>query len=176
MLSSGGARVIRATICFLIGDEPRRVLLGLKKRGFGQGKYNGFGGKIADGEDARDAAVREVREECGLEVAPADLVPAGRLTFLFPFCPEFDHDVEVFRVATWRGEPRESDEMRPEWFLIEEIPYDRMWEDDGHWLPLVLDGAAVEAEFAFAADNETVSRFSLRTTSVETPTASGPGT
>jgi 8-oxo-dGTP pyrophosphatase MutT (NUDIX family) len=168
--------VIRATICFLIDAESRRVLLGLKKRGFGQGKYNGFGGKIADGEDARDAAVREVREECGLEVAPADLVAAGHLTFIFPFCPESNHDVEVFRVATWRGEPRESDEMRPEWFPIGAIPYGRMWEDDGHWLPLVLGGAAVEAEFAFAADNETVSRFSLRTTSVETPTASGPGT
>lgn len=152
----------RATICFLVGEDPRRVLLGLKKRGFGKGKYNGFGGKIANGEDVRDAAVREVREECGLEVVSADLVPAGRLVFFFPFRPEFDHDVSVFRVGRWRGTLCESDEMRPKWFPIEEIPYDRMWQDDGHWLPLVLTGASVQAEFTFASDNETIAHFSLQ--------------
>ncbi len=153
--------MVQATICFLIADNPRRVLLGLKKRGFGAGKYNGFGGKLADGEDVRSAAVREVREECGLEVHPGDLVPAGRLRFLFPFRPEFDHDVRVFRVCAWRGEPRESEEMRPEWFRVGEIPYDRMWQDDGHWLPRVLEGDVIEGEFTFAADNETVAGFSL---------------
>jgi 8-oxo-dGTP pyrophosphatase MutT (NUDIX family) len=159
----------RATICFLVAEDPRRILLGLKKRGFGKGKFNGFGGKIADGEDVRDAAVREIREECGLEVAPADLIPAGRLVFFFPSRPEFDHDVSVFRAVRWRGALCESDEMRPEWFRIEEVPYDRMWQDDGHWLPLVLAGASVEAEFTFADDNETVARFSLRTIPERTP-------
>ncbi|MCX6093562.1 MAG: 8-oxo-dGTP diphosphatase [Candidatus Bipolaricaulota bacterium] len=153
----------RATICFLVGENPPQVLLGLKKRGFGKGKYNGFGGKIADTEGVRDAAIREVREECGLEVAPADLVSAGRLVFFFPFRAEFDHDVSVFRAGRWRGALRESDEMRPQWFPIDEIPYERMWQDDAHWLPLVLGGASVEAEFTFAEDNETVARFSLRT-------------
>ncbi len=153
----------RATVCFLVEENPRRVLLGLKKRGFGKGKFNGFGGKIAGGEDVRDAAVREIREECGLEVTSADLISAGRLVFFFPFRTEFDHDVSVFRTGRWRGVLCESDEMRPEWFPIEEIPYERMWQDDAHWLPLVLSGATVEAEFTFADDNETVARFSLRT-------------
>jgi 8-oxo-dGTP pyrophosphatase MutT (NUDIX family) len=163
-VSLGVRRMKRATICFLVDDRSCRVLLGLKKRGFGEGKYNGFGGKIADGEDVGDSAVREIREECGLEVDRADLVPAGRLVFYFPFRPEFDHDASVFRVGRWQGEPRESDEMQPQWFPIREIPFHRMWQDDAHWLPLVLDGASVEAEFTFADDNETVSRFSLRTT------------
>jgi len=159
----------RATICFLVAEDPRRILLGLKKRGFGEGKFNGFGGKIADGEDVRDAAVREIREECGLEVAPTDLIPAGRLVFFFPSRPEFDHDVSVFRAVRWRGALCESDEMRPEWFPIEGIPYHRMWQDDGHWLPLVLAGASVEAKFTFADDNETIAGFSLRTVPERTP-------
>ena len=31
-------------------DDDKRVLLGLKKRGFGEGYYNGFGGKVEPGE------------------------------------------------------------------------------------------------------------------------------
>ncbi len=34
------------------------MLLGLKKRGFGAGKWNGFGGKVNPGEDIVDAALR----------------------------------------------------------------------------------------------------------------------
>ena len=36
----------------------RAVLLGMKKRGFGAGKYNGFGGKIEENESNYDGAVR----------------------------------------------------------------------------------------------------------------------
>ena len=59
------------TLCF-----PKRenlFLLGRKKRGFGAGYYNGFGGKIEDGESFRACAVREVFEEVSLLVKEEDL-------------------------------------------------------------------------------------------------------
>jgi 8-oxo-dGTP diphosphatase len=100
----------QATLCFLIRrGAPDAVLLGLKKRGFGCGKYNGFGGKIEPGEDARQAVVREIAEEAGLAVRTEDLVPAGRVTFFFPANPAFDHDVALFVATVWRGEPCESE-------------------------------------------------------------------
>jgi len=34
------------------------ILLGYKKRGFGVGKWNGFGGKVETGETIEDAAKR----------------------------------------------------------------------------------------------------------------------
>ena len=40
-------------------------------------------------------------------------------------------------------------EMRPKWFPIEDIPYDQMWADDRHWLPLVLKGSHFRAHFTF---------------------------
>lgn len=38
--------------------QPGRVLLGMKKRGFGAGKWNGFGGKVQPGETIEQAAHR----------------------------------------------------------------------------------------------------------------------
>ena len=35
-----------------------RILLGLKKRGFGEGRWNGFGGKVQKGESIKDGAKR----------------------------------------------------------------------------------------------------------------------
>ena len=43
----------------LVRDVARhRVLLGMKKRGFGAGKWNGFGGKLEPGETIEEAAKR----------------------------------------------------------------------------------------------------------------------
>lgn len=38
--------------------QSQRVLLGMKKRGFGAGRWNGFGGKVQDGETIEDGAKR----------------------------------------------------------------------------------------------------------------------
>jgi 8-oxo-dGTP diphosphatase len=153
----------QATLCFLIRrGTPDTVLLGLKKRGFGRGKYNGFGGKIEPGEDARQAVAREIAEEAGLAVRTEDLVPAGQVTFFFPASPSFDHDVALFVATAWRGEPCESEEMRPAWFPIDGLPLHQMWQDDAQWLPLVLAGRSIEAQFIFADDNETVAQASVR--------------
>ncbi len=160
----------RATLCFLIRrGRNDSVLLGRKKRGFGLGKYNGFGGKIEPGEEAPQAAVREVAEECGLLVDPSDLVRAGHLTFFFPASPNYDHDVTLFVATAWTGQVVETEEMAPQWFPTRDLPFSRMWVDDAHWLPHVLAGGFVEAEFTFADDNETIARSSLRATSLVVP-------
>ncbi len=54
------------TLC-IIYQYPK-VLLGMKKRGFGAGRFNGFGGKVENGESIEEAAKREVVEEVGLNV------------------------------------------------------------------------------------------------------------
>ncbi|XP_032115703.1 7,8-dihydro-8-oxoguanine triphosphatase isoform X1 [Sapajus apella] len=38
--------------------QPQRVLLGMKKRGFGAGRWNGFGGKVQEGETIEEGAKR----------------------------------------------------------------------------------------------------------------------
>jgi mutator protein MutT len=152
-----------ATLVFLVrGDPPAEILLGWKKNGFGSSKYNGFGGKIEINETIQAAAVRELREEAGIDAAIADLTRVARLEFYFPAKPEWNQVVHVFIVRRWRGEPVETREMKPLWCRIDAIPFDRMWADDADWLPRILSGERVEATFTFKADNETVDTMSLR--------------
>ena len=142
----------KATLCFLIkgNPSPEQVLLAMKKRGFGAGKWNGVGGKIDPGkgdEGIMDAAVRETKEEIGVAIKGLD--KAAVLNFRFPYKKEWDQDVYVFIAKDWEGEPAESEEMRPKWFRTEDIPFEKMWDDDKHWLPKVLAGEKLKAEFIF---------------------------
>ncbi|MES2314828.1 MAG: 8-oxo-dGTP diphosphatase [Patescibacteria group bacterium] len=133
------------TLCLIVKDH--RVLLGMKKRGFGEGHWNGFGGKVEPGEEIESAAKREVFEEAGVTLSSAE--KTGVLNFEFESDPEKLLEVHVFRSDVFTGEPIETEEMRPQWFAFDEIPYDKMWSDDAYWLPLLLKGKKFEGYFLF---------------------------
>ena len=87
------------TLC-IIHEHPR-VLLGMKKRGFGAGRWNGFGGKVHDGESIEEAARRELKEEAGITVGK--MKPAGILEF------EFERNKgEILRVHIFNCELRNT--------------------------------------------------------------------
>ena len=145
------------TLCFLIKEnlEPE-ILLGFKKVRFGAGKYAGFGGGVEPGESIIGAAVREMKEEAGVIVFEDSLQQVGHLTFLFPANPSWSQVVHVFLTHTWEGTPVESEEMRPDWFPQDRVPYEQMWQDAAQWLSKILAGEHIRATFTFNADNETV--------------------
>lgn len=132
------------TLCLIHDDE--RVLLGMKKRGFGAGRWNGFGGKLMEGESIEEAARREVEEEAGVLVR--NLEKRGIIEFEFDGNPEI-LEVHIFRSFSFDGDPQESDEMRPAWFAHEDIPFDEMWPDDRHWVPMFLEGRKFKGKFLF---------------------------
>jgi len=123
-----------------------RILLGMKKRGFGEGWWNGFGGKVQPGETIEAAAIRECQEEAG--ITPTTISPRATFNFHFEDSPD-EIEVHVFLVEVFTGEPQESEEMRPQWFALDEIPYKQMWADDPYWLPQILAGKQLEATFWF---------------------------
>ena len=153
----------QATLCFVFRGNPyQHILLGYKKRGFGQGKWDGFGGKPQDGESLVQAAVRELKEESGLLAGKSDLKPMGVITFVFPAKPEWDQEVHVFVARKWQGEPMESEEMRPDWFGIHQIPLEEMWDDSRHWLPQIISGECINGSFTMDQDNEHVKEFTIQ--------------
>jgi 8-oxo-dGTP diphosphatase len=155
--------MIQATLCFIYrGDSQQEILLGYKKRGFGLGKYGGFGGKLQAGETLPQAAVRELYEESGISVNLSDLADLGTLTFIFPYKHSWDQEVHVFVARKWQGTPRESEEMRPEWFDTANIPLEQMWDDTSDWLPHILAGERISAVFTLNQDNETVKDYTIQ--------------
>ena len=145
---------IRRTLLFLIKDD--QILLAMKKRGCGAGKWNGVGGKIEADETVEDALVRECQEEIG--VTPTSWRPVAELDFVQDVETDPWHMyVHAYIADTWQGEPTESDEMRPQWFTLTDIPYGDMWDDDEHWVPMVLSGQVVRGSFTFDADDRMLS-------------------
>ncbi|OGZ45722.1 MAG: hypothetical protein A3C84_04470 [Candidatus Ryanbacteria bacterium RIFCSPHIGHO2_02_FULL_48_12] len=136
------------TLC-LVYDNAR-ILLGMKKRGFGAGRWNGFGGKVQEGETVEAAAHRELAEEAGIRVP--ELTKRAVLEFLFEGDPMV-LETHVFSASVFEGEPTESEEMRPQWFLHPEIPFQEMWADDRHWMPILLSGKNFMGRFLFSADH-----------------------
>lgn len=153
-----GGMPYRVCVTYLLRerDGVAQVLLGRKKTGLGVGYHVGLGGKLEPGEAAVEAAVREVAEEAGVTVDPADLDPRGELLYLFPHRESWSQRSSVFVTTRWQGEPAESDELVPAWHDVADLPLDEMWDDARQWLPDVLVGGHVSHEFTFGDDLATV--------------------
>lgn len=147
----------RIDLTLTIVTDAERVLLGMKKRGFGAGKWNGFGGKVEPGERPESAAYRELEEE--ISATPTELYECGTLEFVYEHTQK-THHVTVYRTSGLLGTPAETEEMRPQWFPFTQIPYDAMWVDDPLWLPLALAGKRFKGTFIFKND-QTISEYTV---------------
>jgi 8-oxo-dGTP pyrophosphatase MutT (NUDIX family) len=150
----------QTTLCLLLRENE--ILLAMKKRGFGMGKWNGYGGKPEAGESLPETAIREMREEIGVQALARDLEQVASLKFYFKTKVEWDQEVNIFVCRNWQGQPEESEEMKPQWFKFDQIPFAQMWPDDKHWLPKVLAGKHLTGEFYFTEDGTDFEKFELR--------------
>ncbi len=146
---------LETTLCLL--KRNNEILLAMKKRGFGEGKYNGVGGKIENNESPEQAMIRETEEE--IKVTPIKYEKVGEIEF-DEFYKENKQRLvfHLYLVYEWSGNPTESEEMSPKWFDINNIPYDKMFPDDKYWLPLILQGKKVKAYFDFDENWNVISK------------------
>lgn len=124
------------TLAIPIRDD--HVLLGYKKRGENIGMVNGFGGKLEDGELIGDCAIRELREESGLIASPSQMCHKG--TIRFDLKDTDEHIIMyAFIVKDFEGLPVETDEMSPQWFHKDELPYSDMYHSDREWMGMLVN-------------------------------------
>ncbi|XP_072029581.1 oxidized purine nucleoside triphosphate hydrolase-like [Amphiura filiformis] len=133
-------------LTLVFARQPGKLLLGMKKRGFGEGRWNGFGGKVEKGETIEQGARREMLEESCVTVNTIEEV--GRIDFEF-VGEEQILEVHVFQTDDFKGQPQETEEMQPKWFDIDDIPYSKMWPDDIFWFPYLLGNKKFTAYFKF---------------------------
>jgi mutator protein MutT len=139
-----------ATLCFI--EDGDRVLLAMKKRGHGEGRWNGYGGKVEAGETIEEALVRELLEESGLRALEFD--KRGFIFFENEYEEGLDLGVHIYAITKFEGEPIETEEMDPKWFLKADIPFTEMWPSDRKWFPIYLKGNKFKGNVK-AGDNRT---------------------
>ncbi len=122
-----------ATLMFVLRGEE--ILLIRKKRGLGEGKINGPGGKLDPGETPLACAVRETREEVGITAVQPRAM--GQIDF------QFVHGLTIrgyiYRADDFQGTPTETAEAIPLWRPVRALPFEEMWQDDAVWLPWLID-------------------------------------
>ena len=140
-------------LSLMILKRDNKICLGIKKRGFGVGKLTEPGGKVEPGETPKAAAIRETAEEVGIEVKSAR--KAGTVIFRDLFYkgePETDI-THIFISEDFSGKITETDELEPDWYDINNLPFAKMWSDAEHWMPEILRGNTVDAFFRYGKDN-----------------------
>lgn len=136
------------TLCEII--KGRRILLKMATRGVSRGKWNGLGGKIEKGETPEENIMREVYEESGLVVKKLEKV--GRIHFYRGSRKRTFGIGHLFIIREFGGKARSTEEGRVRWFDFNEIPYERMWDDDRYWLPHLINGLSFDSEFVYDKD------------------------
>ena len=139
----------------------RRQHRGRLRRPLEAAQPSGTARKALPGESEAECAVREAGEEAGIAVDPGALAWRAELSFVFPARPELDAVVTVFFGQRWSGEPRESDEMVPEWFDVVSVPLGQMWDDEAYWLPQVMAGETFVGVISYDDDCKLVARAEL---------------
>ncbi len=127
--------VIPRTLVFITRGDQVLLLRGSPQKRIWANRYNGIGGHIERDEDVYSAALREVREETGLEIDDLRLVglinidgdqPAGIMLF-------------VFTATSRSGEPIPSEEGTLEWIDRRQLAQIDLVEDLPTILPRALD-------------------------------------
>ncbi|NLB48507.1 MAG: 8-oxo-dGTP diphosphatase [Erysipelotrichia bacterium] len=127
----------RTVVCYLKKDDHYLLLFrNRKKNDYYKGKWIGVGGKLEPNESPDEAAVREVKEETGLDVHSLSM--AGEVIFVNENYHELMY---VYEITDFSGSVVGCAEGMLRWIPIKDIYLYPMWEGDKAFLPLLINHA-----------------------------------
>ena len=136
-----------ATLCYVMDNDKTLMLLRNKKENdYHEGKWNGLGGKLEQGETPEECAVREVYEESGLKVT--DPIMKGLITFPL-FDGIDDWYVFVFTFKKFSGNLIDSPEGHLEWIQNNKLIDLNLWDGDKHFIPWLFENKCFSAKFIY---------------------------
>ncbi len=142
--------MLQTTLWVMIKDD--KIFLWEKKKGFALGVLNWVWWKQEWNESIEECMIREAKEEIWIDILKQEKV--WIMHFYFEKKPEWNLDLNLFKIDSWNWEIIETEEIRPFWSPLDKIPYERMWADDIYWLPRILDWETnIEYNFWFDTDN-----------------------
>lgn len=137
-----------ATLCYLRKNNQTLMLHRVKKENdMHKGKWNGLGGKLESGESPEECAVREVKEESGLDVRN----PRFKGVLTFPaFSKNEDWYVFLFVIHDFAGALIEdSAEGNLEWIDDDKLFDLPLWEGDKIFLKWLHQDSFFSAKFVY---------------------------
>lgn len=126
-----------ATLVYIQQENKTLMLHRVKKQqDFHEGKWNGLGGKLEQGESPEDCVRREIQEEVGVTVE--HMLFKGILTAPM-FDGKQDRVIYIYLVDSFSGELQECNEGNIAWIPNEDLLGLNTREGDKHFLPLLFE-------------------------------------
>ena len=127
--------IIDTTMIYLKRDDSYLLLFRNKKKNdINEGKWIGVGGRREIGETIDECAIRETKEETGLDVH--SLSCCGEVLFVDE---NFKIMMYIYEITDFSGELIECDEGDLKWVPIKDIYNYPMWEGDKAFLPHLIE-------------------------------------
>jgi len=138
-----------ATLCYVKANGKTLMIHRVKKADdMHQGKWNGLGGKLDQGETPEECVIREVYEESGLRISKPLL--KGVLTF-----PKFARDEDwyafIFVAHQFVGHLIDSNEGVLRWIKDEQLLDLELWEGDRIFIPWLGRPGFFSGKFIYQA-------------------------
>ena len=125
----------QTVVCYLKKDDCYLLLFRNKKKNdYNMGKWIGVGGHLEKGETPDQAAIREIKEETGLDVY--SLSCAGEVLFINN---DYEETMYVYEITDFSGELLDCNEGELRWIPIKDIYKYPMWEGDKAFLPSLMN-------------------------------------
>ena len=147
-----------ATLWIMIKNN--KIFLWEKMRGFAKWVLNWVWWKQEGSETIAECMIREAKEEINIDIIKQESV--WKMTFIFEEKPELNLVVYLYNILDYTWKITESEEIKPFWFDLDNIPYKKMWELDKDWLPRILNWEKdIEYKAWYDYDNWNLLRYNI---------------